>query len=96
VRLHRGEGLSQKTEYQAVWARYWWGVETAGGGGGNIQWDEGYVVVEGVGGANPKIAQGRGLVSKIRISSCMGSILAGGKRNAAGRVVETHNLLSVQ
>jgi hypothetical protein len=49
-----------------------------------------------VGGANPKIAQGRGLVSKIRISSCMGSILAGGERNAAGRVVETHNLLSVQ
>ena len=49
--------------------RYQSGVETTDRVGENTQWDEGCVVVEGVGGANHEFAWVRGFVPKIRISS---------------------------
>ena len=52
-------------------------METARELGGKTQWDEGCVVVEGMGGLNPEIARARGFVPKIRISSRVGSILVG-------------------
>jgi hypothetical protein len=57
--------------------RYRSGVETTDGVGGNTQWDEGCVVVEGVGGANHEFARVRGFVPKMQISSRVGSISIG-------------------
>jgi hypothetical protein len=50
--------------------------------GENTQWDEGCVVVEGVGGANHEFTQVRGFVPKIRILSRVGLIsIRGGNKS---------------
>jgi hypothetical protein len=55
MRSCKGGGLFPKTEYQATWAQYWWGMETVHIVGGQIPLNEDCVVVEGVGVINHEI-----------------------------------------